>query len=147
MKHRFNVHLRIKFVCWILCLQVVLVQAQNNPKDTLKEATESIYFEKGLQQWRASSEKRLNQIAELLNQNTSYTLKLGGHTDSKGTVEANMRLSILRAEAVKNHLVYLGVAHFRIKAVGYGEYRPITTNETTSGKALNRRVSCRINKK
>jgi outer membrane protein OmpA-like peptidoglycan-associated protein len=113
----------------------------------LIEATESIYFEKGQQQWRLSSEKHLVQIAELLKKNAGYTLKLGGHTDSKGTEEANMRLSILRAEAVKKHLVHLGVAHFRIKAVGYGAHRPITTNETAAGKALNRRVSCRIIKK
>ena len=68
-----------------------------------------------------------------------------GHTDSYGSDEANLALSRRRAEAVSNYLTNeLGVAAFRISAVGYGETRPIANNETPQGRERNRRIDVRI---
>ena len=67
-------------------------------------------------------------------------LSIEGHTDSKGTEEYNQKLSERRAEAVANYLVKLGVDRDKVSAVGYGESNPVATNETDSGRQLNRRV-------
>ena len=68
-----------------------------------------------------------------------------GHTDSLGSDSANLALSRSRAEAVGAFLTgELGVAGFRIRAMGFGETRPIANNETTQGRARNRRIDVRI---
>ncbi len=67
-----------------------------------------------------------------------------GHTDSVGTEAGNMRLSQKRAEAVRAYLVQKGVAADRLEAVGYGPTKPIATNKTAKGRALNRRTEFRI---
>ena len=71
---------------------------------------------------------------------------LEGHTDSKGSSEYNLKLSQSRAERVKNILVdSYGVDDYRLRTVGYGETRPIDTNETELGRLNNRRVMAVIN--
>jgi OOP family OmpA-OmpF porin len=66
---------------------------------------------------------------------------LEGHTDSKGTDEYNMKLSQRRVDNIKNYLVNkLGISADRLTAIGYGESRPIATNDTEEGRQLNRRV-------
>ena len=68
-----------------------------------------------------------------------------GHTDSYGVDESNLTLSRSRAEAVGDYLsTELGIASFRVSAVGYGETRPIANNETQQGRARNRRIDIRI---
>ena len=68
-----------------------------------------------------------------------------GHTDSYGVDESNLTLSRSRAEAVGEYLsTELGIASFRVSAVGYGETRPIANNETQQGRARNRRIAIRI---
>jgi len=68
-----------------------------------------------------------------------------GHTDSYGGSQSNLTLSRSRAEAVGNHLnTILGLAEFRVSAVGYGQTRPIANNETSQGRARNRRIEIRI---
>lgn len=72
-------------------------------------------------------------------------LVIEGHTDSHGSDEANMVLSRRRAEAVSEYLAQeLGVPGFRISAIGYGETRPIASNETPQGRERNRRIDVRI---
>ena len=68
-----------------------------------------------------------------------------GHTDSYGGSQSNLTLSRSRAEAIGNHLnTVLGLAEFRVSAVGYGQTRPIANNETSQGRARNRRIEIRI---
>jgi len=68
-----------------------------------------------------------------------------GHTDSYGSDETNLGLSRERAEAVSRFLAdQFGVPAFRMTAVGYGETRPIANNETSQGRARNRRIDIRI---
>jgi outer membrane protein OmpA-like peptidoglycan-associated protein len=66
--------------------------------------------------------------------------EVAGHADAQNTVEYNQRLSERRAEAVKNYLVDHGVDGSHLTSVGYSELRPIATNDTDEGRALNRRV-------
>ena len=66
-----------------------------------------------------------------------------GHTSSDGDNDSNLKLSKMRAEAVKVFLVNLGVNPDRLKTEGYGEDRPLKNNKTSEGRALNRRVQFR----
>jgi len=86
----------------------------------------------------------INRVAGVLNQYPQTTILVAGHTDSTGAEEYNQQLSERRAEAVKNALVGQGVAPARITTVGYGESKPIATNDTPEGRQLNRRVEVRI---
>ncbi|MBB4305145.1 OOP family OmpA-OmpF porin [Rhodobium orientis] len=67
-----------------------------------------------------------------------------GHTDSDGSEADNLRLSDWRAAAVVDYLVRAGVDADRLEAVGFGEDRPVASNDTEEGKALNRRIEFRI---
>jgi len=66
--------------------------------------------------------------------------EVGGHTDSVGSDSYNQRLSERRANAVKNDLISRGVPASQLTAVGYGETRPVASNDTAEGRAANRRV-------
>lgn len=67
-------------------------------------------------------------------------INVAGHTDSIGSARYNQRLSERRARTVKGYLVQKGVPDSSIHAAGYGETRPIASNATAAGRALNRRV-------
>lgn len=86
----------------------------------------------------------INRVAGVLTQYPKTLVRVEGHTDSRGTSEYNMDLSIRRANAVKNLLVQRGVADSRIEAVGYGETLPVATNDTEAGRQRNRRVEIKI---
>jgi len=70
-----------------------------------------------------------------------------GHTDSIGDVKANQLLSLQRAEAVRDFLIASGADGSRLKALGYGEVRPISSNEFAQGRSINRRIDVVINAK
>ena len=86
----------------------------------------------------------INRVAGVLSQYPNTVVRVEGHTDSVGTNEYNMDLSIRRANAVKNLLVQRGIAESRIDAVGYGETLPAATNDTEAGRQRNRRVEIKI---
>jgi len=71
---------------------------------------------------------------------SSSAVSVEGHTDWVGTDAYNQGLSERRANSVKRYLVEHGVDESRLSTVGYGESRPIASNETRDGRALNRRV-------
>jgi OOP family OmpA-OmpF porin len=79
-------------------------------------------------------------VADLLRQNPSATIVVEGHTDSTGVPADNLLLSRQRAAAVKNALVARGVSPDRITTKGYGQDRPIASNDTEQGRARNRRT-------
>lgn len=83
----------------------------------------------------------LEIIATSMGAHPAVTLILEGHTDSLGKAEYNLDLSLRRAEAVKEKLTQdYGIASERIRAKGFGESYPIDTNQTSQGRAENRRV-------
>lgn len=83
----------------------------------------------------------LDHIAKVMKDNPKMTVQLEGHTDSIGSVDYNQGLSERRANAIKDSLVKRTMMDAkRLDAVGFGESRPITTNETKAGRAKNRRV-------
>ncbi len=83
----------------------------------------------------------LNALGTVLAKHPDLLIEIGGHTDSSGPDEYNVRLSLARAEAVRKHLVVaLSIAGDRLTARGYGESMPIADESTPTGRALNRRV-------
>lgn len=87
------------------------------------------------------AERQLGRVAEALReQHESKRIRVEGHTDSRGSVASNRRLSRDRAESVRAFLVSAGVDPTRIVAVGKGEDEPIASNRTAEGRANNRRV-------
>jgi outer membrane protein OmpA-like peptidoglycan-associated protein len=88
----------------------------------------------------AASYALLDTLAELLSDHPRITLEVQGHTDSRGEPAQNLRLSQARAEAVRDELVRRGVEVQRLTPKGYGETRPIESNRTSQGRAINRRM-------
>jgi OOP family OmpA-OmpF porin len=82
----------------------------------------------------------LDAAADQLNECRNVSVMVEGNTDSIGTDAYNQGLSERRAESVRSHLIGRGVSASRLTAVGYGESRPIASNDTDEGRALNRRV-------
>jgi outer membrane protein OmpA-like peptidoglycan-associated protein/tetratricopeptide (TPR) repeat protein len=82
---------------------------------------------------------------ELLNKNPEFKIEIEGHTDNVGDEAYNQKLSEKRASAVKSFMMKKGFPATRIvKVVGYGETKPIDTNDTKEGRAKNRRVELKI---
>lgn len=89
----------------------------------------------------AGSGRVLDTLAAVLRRCAGGAIQVGGHTDARGSAALNQRLSQARAEAVAAALVERGVPLDRIVATGFGEERPIASNETESGRARNRRIA------
>lgn len=103
-------------------------------------AAENIFFETGKAKLLPRSFPKLNDVVIILKENPSFKVQVDGHTDFVGTEENNQTLSEQRAESVKAYLESQGIPGDRLTAAGYGEIRPIADNNTTAGKAKNRRV-------
>lgn len=106
-------------------------------------AINNLLFETGRDVIMESSLPELRRIAVFV-QTYGYRVCLAGHTDNVGSAEANRSLSKARAEAVKRQLIAFGCNAELISAVGYGDTRPVSTNETEEGRQLNRRVEITI---
>lgn len=82
----------------------------------------------------------LNSVAKVLKKYDKTAIEVAGHTDSTGTVEHNMALSLRRADSVAGYLLGQGIQSVRIATIGFGPHRPIADNSTAQGRSLNRRV-------
>ena len=87
----------------------------------------------------------MNRIIQAVNTFPESHIEISGHTDSTGSAAVNMKLSRARADNVARFLVEVGdIPASRIIATGYGEERPVASNETAAGRAANRRVEVLI---
>ncbi len=82
----------------------------------------------------------IQDFIAMMEQSPNMRIEIGGHTDSNGPEEYNQNLSQRRANAVKRYLERLGADGGRIRAVGYGESRPVAPNDSQEGRRLNRRT-------
>jgi outer membrane protein OmpA-like peptidoglycan-associated protein len=108
-----------------------------------------IYFETGKAEIIPLSYPLLEEIGKILLTNPDLKIEIEGHTDNVpiNTPEypSNLELSRARAEAVKKYIVNkFKIASDRIKTTGYGDTRPIASNETEEGRALNRRIEIKF---
>jgi len=104
-------------------------------------------FETGSAVMKSDSGEQLSNIAAILQAYPAASLKIGGYTDNTGDPAPNMRLSQMRADAVRDQLREMGIDASRLETEGYGIQRPVADNSTVEGRAQNRRVAIRVTAK
>lgn len=105
----------------------------------------AVLFASGKSELLPIAKEKLNQVAATLKDQGSPPLRIEGHTDSTGSAQANRKLSLERADAVKLHLISVGHPADKISTVGHGPDRPVADNATAEGRANNRRVEIIVN--
>lgn len=86
----------------------------------------------------------LDEVAQMMKENTRIEIQLEGHTDNAGSPKANLELSQKRVDAVKKYLVEKGIAKNRIQTKAFGGTQPLKNEMTPEARAANRRVEMRI---
>ena len=118
-------------------VNLVLSKPVKNAKITLR----NVYFEFNEHKLMSTSFRELDKVVALLKENPDATAEVGSHTDHVGTDQYNLTLSRKRSQSVVNYLVSKGIAESRLSPVGYGETRPLASNDDElEGRQLNRRT-------
>jgi OmpA-OmpF porin, OOP family len=140
----YNNMYRLNIVEKSIMKQEVIANADamgNDIKSTGHVSVYGINFENGKSDINTESAAAIAQISILLTKDNSLKLYVVGHTDNVGTLDANMKLSKERSDAVVNSLVSnYGISADRLKAYGVASLVPVASNDTEEGKAKNRRV-------
>lgn len=105
-----------------------------------KVVLNNIFFELGKAELKPISYVELNKAVDLMKNNPSMVIEVGGHTDNLGGEAANQALSQKRAQSVVEYMVLAGIPRDKLIAKGYGESQPIKDNTTKEGRAANRRT-------
>lgn len=120
---------------------IFMSRAEVGSKSTLK----NIFFDSGKSDLRQESVSELNRIVDLLTRNPKLRVQINGHTDSFGDNLTNKNLSLKRAQSVVDYLIKNGIDTGRLKAVGYGEERPLVSNDDEEeGREINRRTEIEV---
>jgi outer membrane protein OmpA-like peptidoglycan-associated protein len=104
------------------------------------EFNEKILFAFSKSDLGDSAKGNLNKLVTILDKYPNTNIEIQGHTDSRGTDDYNMGLSLRRADAVRDYLQSQGINAVRMTTRGFGESAPAYTNDTPEGMAQNRRV-------
>ena len=110
----------------------------------LNDYARTILFDTGKSSIKAESTSVMVDIITILKEYPNAKFTVEGHTDSVGSEKLNQSLSESRALSVKEFLVDKGIEEFRLSAVGYGESKPMATNNTRAGRTQNRRVEINL---
>lgn len=112
-------------------------------KEDVKKITtiaSKIFFETNSDKLKVASLSQLDELAVILKKYEAANLMIEGHADSQGADDFNLTLSQKRTESVKAYLMGKGIMESRLTAVGFGETKPVADNNTSAGRAKNRRV-------
>jgi len=93
---------------------------------------------------RPDARSILDEAVQTLKSEPSIKVSVEGHTDSRGTDAYNQKLSERRADSVADYMSRGGISRSRLSTEGFGESRPVASNETDDGRAQNRRVELRV---
>jgi outer membrane protein OmpA-like peptidoglycan-associated protein len=105
----------------------------------------NLFFDVGKASIRPESYAELNGFRNMMQENPSIRVEISGHTDNVGDDALNKALSQQRANAVKTYLTSKGIDGKRLVAIGYGETRPLVSNDDEDGgREINRRVELKI---
>ena len=99
-----------------------------------------VLFDTGRAELNPGSARKLDQLAQFLNDHRERRVQIDGFTDSVGSDSYNQDLSQHRADTVKSSLIARGIDRSRIGSQGYGKSFPVATNDESGGRQLNRRV-------
>ena len=120
---------------------IEVVRIEKNALFTLN----SIFFDFDKAVLKPESFPELERVVQLLNDKPSASIEVAGHTDNIGTNDYNQKLSERRANAVKKFLISKGIDAARVTTVGYGETKPLVSNDDEiDGREINRRVEFTI---
>jgi outer membrane protein OmpA-like peptidoglycan-associated protein len=109
-----------------------------------KVVMKNIFFNNDSYELLKESKVELGKLLTMLNEVKNLKIEISGHTDNSGSIEYNQKLSENRAKAVANYLIEHGISASRISWKGYGEKQPISGNDTSEGKAKNRRTEFKV---
>jgi OmpA-OmpF porin, OOP family len=112
----------------------------------LNDYAKTILFDTSKATFQQQTYPVLEAMVAILKEYPNSKFSLEGHTDADGKDSANLTLSENRAAAVKNYLIEKGIDSSRLSSQGFGETKPIASNKTKAGKALNRRVEVILQK-
>ena len=107
-------------------------------------ALRNVFFNTGKWEVKDDSYAELSRLVSLMTDVLTLKIEISGHTDNIGAESFNELLSQRRADAVVNYLVGKGVDKKRLSAKGYGQSKPVDSNDTAEGRALNRRTEFEI---
>lgn len=116
------------------------VEVSRQGNDVVLNMPSHVTFATDSAQISPAFQSTLDQVASTISEYADTRVQIAGHTDSTGSESYNQQLSERRAQAVANYLIGRGVAGNRISTVGYGETKPVASNETVEGRQQNRRV-------
>lgn len=129
--------------CYTLEEIIMLMAKNENVEGKTICAVDAIHFDFSKSTIKPESYEYLDKLATTLIK-TNKRVEVKGHTDSMGSDEFNMNLSRERAEAVVEYLVQKGMSRNKLTYSYYGKSKPLTTNSTEEGRAMNRRVEFTI---
>lgn len=104
----------------------------------------NVFFETAKYDLRPESKAELDKLVAFLNQNPAMKIELGGHTDNVGEKKMNQVLSENRAKSVMKYLIDAGIEASRLGAKGYGDTRPVVTNDSDEHRQQNRRTEFKV---
>ncbi|MDQ1591235.1 MAG: OmpA-OmpF porin, family [Pyrinomonadaceae bacterium] len=103
-----------------------------------------VRFESGNLTLSPQAQADLVKVFNMMSENPSIKVEVGGYTDNEGNPVRNLKLSVKRAILVKDYLVRLGIPSERVVVQGYGSVNPLADNKTAEGRAQNRRVEVNL---
>lgn len=118
--------------------------ALNPIKSGEKIILRNVFYATDSYELEEKSKTELSRLLEFLNNNPRLKIEISGHTDNVGASDYNAKLSENRAKSVYNYLIKNQVNKDRLTYKGYGETQPISSNDTESGRAENRRTEIKI---
>jgi len=116
------------------------LKAQQTERGWVVTLRNELLFDSGKAALKPGGDKAIENLAQLMKRQPERDISIEGFTDSTGSEDLNRRLSEQRAQAVKQALVARGIEPQRIDARGYGPAFPVASNDTPTGRQLNRRV-------
>ncbi|MCZ2357583.1 MAG: OmpA family protein [Bacteroidia bacterium] len=124
--------------------EIVVGIKLNKIEKNAKLVMRNVYFKYASAELLEESYYALNQIADFLKENPNLKIRIAGHTDRGGTPDYNLRLSEARAKKIVDYLIVAGVPKTQLSYIGYGNTRPVASNDTEEGRSQNRRVEFEI---
>lgn len=124
-----------------LCILLALGSVETDTQLELKRVAEKLRvdFDSGSDALSGKAKKTLDTLLPLLRK-TQVPIEISGHTDNQGDAQANLALSVRRAESVRKYFISKGIPEERLVARGLGQTQPLASNATAKGRGKNRRI-------